>query len=287
MQIFNDLLSRFILFFAQMGETFWEHLTLSQYSFWQTAVDILLVAMLFYWLIMLLKGTRAVHVLTGLFVLGSLYFISGQLNLLAVNWILSRAFPLILLAIPIIFHQEIRKGLERLGNTRLFGHQVVDTDRLISDIVETCTQLSRMHQGALIVFERDTKLKEYIETGQELDALTSKALLLSIFNPKSPLHDGAVILRDRRMLAAGCLLPNTFKEYDSKLGTRHKAAIGLSENSDAEVIVISEERKTISYVVEGKLEEVTAEQLQRRLEKLYKPKKEPKPVRRVRPVKTP
>lgn len=272
MDLLNELFARLIFFFADLGERFWEQLQLSQSSLWQTGIDIVLVAILFYWLILLLKGSRAVHILTGLFVLGFLYILSEQLNLLAVNWILSRTFPLILISIPIIFQAEIRRGLERLGKTRFFAHEIENTDRIISDLVETCTTLSKHREGALLVFEQGVKLNEYIETGRAIDALISKDLLLSIFNPKSPLHDGAVIVKNHRIVAAGCLLPNTFKEYDSKGGTRHSAALGLSENSDAEVVVISEERRTISYAKEGHLEEVSAEELQKRLEKMYKPR---------------
>lgn len=285
MSLLNEFVGHLILFFSTLGETFWQQLNLSQSSWWQTLIDIFLVALLFYWFIILVKGTRAVHILTGLLMLAGLYLISQKLNLLAVNWILSRTFPLVLLSIPIIFHPEIRRGLERLGKTRFFEHEIENTDRMISDVVEACRELSNQRQGALIVFERDTKLNEYIETGRNLEALISKDLLLSIFNPKSPLHDGAVVIRDQRIVAAGCLLPHSFKEHDSKWGTRHKAALGLSENSDAETIVVSEERKTISYAKDGRLEEVTSEELQHHLEKMYKAKKEVIPRRKM-PRKT-
>ncbi|MDP2624872.1 MAG: diadenylate cyclase CdaA [Candidatus Peregrinibacteria bacterium] len=273
MNVINDVFSRIVFFFSELGESFWEHLSLSQYSFWQTSIDILLVAMLFYWLIIVVKGTRAVHILTGLLVLAMLYLISSALDLLAVNWILSRTYPIVLLSIPIIFQQEIRRGLERLGKTRFLGAEIETTDRIISDIVEACETMAKQRHGALIVFERDTRLQEYIETGDELDALISKELIVSIFHPKLPLHDGAIIIRDQRILAAGCILPHTFKEYDSKLGMRHKAAISLSQNSDAQIIVISEERKTISFAQDGRLTEVNSEELQKRLERIYKMKK--------------
>jgi len=276
MSVITDLIARFILFISQLGETFWEHLTLSQYSFWQTAVDIFIVALLFYWLIIWLRGTRAVHILTGLAILGVFYFLSREFELLAVNWILSRIFPVILLAIPIIFQQELRRGLERLGKTPLFGHEIESTDKIISDIVESCQLLAKQRHGALIVLERDIKLGEYIETGQELESLISKDLLLSIFHPKLPLHDGAVIIQEKRIAAAGCTLPSSFKKYEAKYGTRHKAGIGLSEKSDAEVIIVSEERKTISYAKDGQIHEVTPEELQKKLEKIFKRKKSKK-----------
>lgn len=276
MHVITELIARFILFITQLGETFWEHLTLSGYSFGQTAVDIVLVAFLFYWLIMLLKGTRAMHILTGLAILAMLYFVSRELELLAVNWILSRTFPVILLAIPIIFQKELRRGLERLGKSPLPGHEVEATDRIISDIIEACQELAKSRHGALIVFGRNTRLEEYVETGKDLESLISKDLLLSIFHPKSPLHDGAVIIQEERIAAAGCVLPHTFKKYSHKYGTRHKAGIGLSENTDAEVIIVSEERKTISYTRDGDIEEVTPEELQKHLEKIFKPKKSKK-----------
>ena len=200
MQLLNDISHRFILFVANLGETFWEHLTLSQYSFWQTAIDILIVASIFYWLIMVLRGTRGVHILTGFIFLAFLYFISRELELLAVTWILGRTFPAILVAIPIIFQQELRRGLERIGKTRFFAHQVEATDQIISDLVEACEELAKHRHGALIVFQHDTQLQEYVETGEALDALISRDLILSIFNPKSPLHDGAIIIQDERLI---------------------------------------------------------------------------------------
>ncbi len=273
MNVINDIVARVILSLSSLGETFWEHLTLSQYSFWQTAIDIFVVALLFYWLIMLLKGTRAVHILSGLAILGVFYAMSRWLELLAVNWILSRIFPVILLAIPIIFQKELRRGLEHLGKTSVFSNQIEATDRIISDIIEACQDLAKQRHGALIVFQRDIKLEEYLETGKELDAHISKDLLLSIFQPKSPLHDGAVIIKGRRIAAAGCTLPHDFKKYDPKYGTRHKAGIGLSENTDTEVIIISEERKTISYAKKGRIHELTSDELQKILENIFKPKK--------------
>lgn len=273
MGLINDIFAQLILFISNLGETFWEHLTLSQYSFWQTAIDIFIVAFLFYWLIMLLKGTRAVHVLTGLAILGVLYALSQWLELLAVNWILSRIFPVILLAIPIIFQKELRRGLENLGKAPLFGNEIEIADLIISDLVETTQELAHHRFGALIVIEREIRLQEYIETGEILDAHISKDLLLSIFNPKSPLHDGAVIIRGRRLAAAGCTLPHDFKKYDAKFGTRHKAGIGLSEATDAEVIIVSEERKTISYAHNGQIKEVSPEELQAKLKTIFKPKK--------------
>lgn len=273
MSLINDIFAQLILFFSNLGETFWEHLTLSQYSFWQTAIDIFIVAFLFYWLIMLLKGTRAVHVLTGLAILGVLYALSQWLELLAVNWILSRIFPMILLAIPIIFQKELRRGLENLGKTPLFGNEIETADLIISDLVEVTQELAHHRFGALIVIEREIRLQEYIETGEPLDAHISKELLLSIFNPKTPLHDGAVIIRGRRIAAAGCTLPHDYKKYDAKFGTRHKAGIGLSESTDAEVIIVSEERKTISYAYGGQIKEVSPDELQTKLKMIFKPKK--------------
>jgi diadenylate cyclase len=273
MNIISDIFARVILVLSNLGETFWEHLTLSQYSFWQTAVDIFIVALLFYWLITLLKGSRAVHILTGLAILGVFYTLSGWFELLAVNWILSRIFPVILLAIPIIFQKELRRGLEHLGKAPLFGGEIEASDQIISDLVEASHELSRNRHGALIVLERNIRLEEYLETGRELDAHISKDLLLSIFHPKTPLHDGAVIIRGRKLAAAGCTLPHDFKKYDAQYGTRHKAGIGLSESTDAEVIIISEERKTISYARNGGIQEITPEQLQTKLTKIFKPKK--------------
>ncbi|KKU80559.1 MAG: TIGR00159 family protein [Candidatus Peregrinibacteria bacterium GW2011_GWA2_47_7] len=271
----NNLIAEIILFVTSAAGTFWLNITLVDYSLWQATVDILLVAILFYWLMRLLIGTRAMNILFGLIVLGAIFLISQALKLLAISWLLHSLFTVILVAIPIIFQQELRAGLERLGRTKFFlAEKAKEIDLTINEIIEACLFMAKNHIGALIAFKMDVVLTEYIDTGVKIDARISKELLGTIFSKSAPLHDGACVIDRDRVVAAGVILPHSFKNYGHAFGTRHKAALALSESTDARSIVISEERGSISLVEDGKLEEeVTAERLQRFLQTLYRRKK--------------
>lgn len=278
LNVINSAVAKFVFFIADKAETFWQNLTLVQYSPLQLAIDIILVAILFYWILLVVQGTRAVNIILGLVVLAVIFFISQALQLLALGWLLERLFTLVLVAIPIIFQQELRRGLEKLGKTKFFlARQAKEIDFLKSELIEACLAMAKNRIGALLVFQQEVSLKEYVDTGVSLNAKVSKELLLSIFSQGSPLHDGAVILGDRRIAAAGCVLPHSFKAYGHAFGTRHKAALALSEATDAEIIVISEQRGTVGYVRGGELEEnVTPERLSLLLDQILKAKKSSK-----------
>lgn len=258
-----------------MARTIFENINVSQYSGVHVAIDIFLVAVLFYWLILLIRGTRATNIIFGLIILVFVFAISRWLQLLALGWLLDRLLTVILIAIPIIFQQELRRGLEKLGRTKFFvAKEAKEIDLTRSQTIEACVEMARRKVGALIVFKDEVFLKEYTDTGIPIFARVSKELLLSIFEPGSPLHDGAVIIDQNRIVAAACVLPHSFKEYSHKFGTRHKAALGLSETTDAKIIVISEQRGTISFVADGQIDEgITPQRLQQILTEILAPKK--------------
>lgn len=221
-----------------------------------TIIDIALVALVFYGLLYLVRGTQAVQLLRGmlLFIL-IIVILSNVLQLRAFNWLLRLSFPALLISIPVIFQPELRRALERLGRAGRFLTPTtgeITTPGVIQEITRAAAELSGRRHGALIVLERDTGLQDIADTGKKLDAVVSDDLLLTIFFPKTPLHDGAVIIRNNRILVARAVLPLAMgREPDSHLGTRHLAAIGLTERTDAIVIVVSEETGIISIVRNG------------------------------------
>lgn len=274
MDFINKGIADFVFFIGREAGAFWENLVLLQFSWPQVIIDILLVSIVFYYLFILLKGSRAIHILIGLAILAFVFILSKALQLFATGWLLDRFLTLILVAIPVIFQQELRRGLEKLGQTRLFtSHEVQASNILISNLVEASITMAKEKMGALIVLNKEVSLAEYAETGVPINGKMSKELLLNIFFPKSPLHDGAVIIKGDTIVAAACVLPHSYKMTDRSLGTRHKAAIGLAENTDAHIIVISEEKGTISYAHDGRLERnIPPEKLQQFLEEFYRPK---------------
>lgn len=221
-----------------------------------TILDIGLVALVFFGLLHLIRGTQAVQLLRGmlLFIL-IIVVLSNVLRLSAFNWLLRLSFPALLISIPVIFQPELRRGLERLGRAGKFLTPTTGettTPAVIQEITRAVAELSSRRHGALIVLERDTGLQDIADTGKKLDAVVSDDLLLTIFFPKTPLHDGAVIIRGDRILVARAVLPLAMgREPDSHLGTRHLAAIGLTERTDAIVLVVSEETGIISIVRNG------------------------------------
>ena len=272
--VINKWISDFILFVGREAATFWENITLLQFSWSQVLIDILLVSILFYYIFVLLKGTRAVHILIGLIILVFLALLSKTLSLFALGWLLDRFLTLIIVAIPIIFQQELRRGLERLGQAKIFSTtKSREADILINNIKEACNTLAQNKKGALIAFKGKVSLNEYEETGVPLDSKISKELLLSIFDKNSPLHDGAVIVDDNKIKAAACTLPHSLKSHGTAFGTRHKAALGLSETTDANVVVISEEKGAISFATQGRIERnIDQERLGVHLASILKPK---------------
>ena len=220
-------------------------------------IDIAIMAVLLYQLVMLTKQTRAIQVLKGLAVLLIVSYVSELLGLTSLNWLMRSVLNNGALLLFILFQPELRKALEQLGRGAGFEHSVSshsENERIIAEITQCCLRLSKRRVGALIVFEQKTGLKDVIETGTALDATISAPLLENIFEPNTPLHDGAVIIRGIRIHAASCVLPLTDRASIGKnLGTRHRAGVGLSEVCDAFVIIVSEETGAISVAQNGTL----------------------------------
>lgn len=218
-------------------------------------VDILIVAFLAYRLLLLLRGTRGAQMTLGLVVLLGCYAMTRFYRLRTLEWLFTNLFTYVVFAIIVLYQNEIRRGLARIGGSSLFGMSRRRSGQEVFDeIILAATTLASKKIGALIVVERNIGLKNYTESGIALDAVATYDLLVTIFSPNTPLHDGAVILQRNRILAAGCFLPLTLDPYLSKeLGTRHRAAIGITEETDAVAIVVSEETGTISAAIEGKI----------------------------------
>ena len=217
---------------------------------WRDALDILLVAFLLYQVIQLLRGSRALTVLTGLGLLTLLYFISRSMALYTLTWLLQHVFSSLFLLIVVIFQSDIRQALGEIGTNNLFRKRALQHSA-VEEVVMACVEMARLRVGALIVIERGTRLDDMIKReGVRVDALLSRQLLMNIFYPKAPLHDGAVLISKGRITAAACILP--LAEGQS-FGTRHRAALGMTQECDAVVVVVSEERGEISVAMKGEL----------------------------------
>lgn len=222
---------------------------------WQDIVDIAVVSFVFYRLILLIKGTRAFYMLMGLVILFVTFVISRWVGLYTLDWLIQSFGSYIVLALIILFQPEIRKALVQMGQNPLTQRLTpMEESKYIEEIIRASVSLASKKIGAIIVIERNTELKDLIEMGTQLDARITKELLTSIFLPYSPMHDGAVIIKADRIVAAGCFLPLTISADVSKtLGTRHRAAIGVTEETDAVVIVVSEETGDISVSIDGSI----------------------------------
>jgi uncharacterized protein (TIGR00159 family) len=216
--------------------------------------DILLVAAGIYWLLLLIRGTRAVQILVGLIVLIALSLASEFFHLAALGMILERFLDFAVLIIVILFQNDIRRALARVGRGFFPSFAESRDIQVVEEIVRAAGTLAQRRQGALIVLERETNLADMIEAGVHVDANLSKELLLGIFHPTSPMHDGAVVIQEGRISSAGCILPLTVStDLPEGLGTRHRAAVGLTEETDALVVVVSEETSSISVVLGGEM----------------------------------
>ena len=216
-------------------------------------LDILLVAVLFYRLLVLVKGTRSAQMYVGLLVIALAAFVARQFDLIAIRWIADSLKTVWLIAFVIIFQPEIRHMLAQFGRTRYFRSFLRgDTFGVLGEVIRGVETLSQRRHGALIVMERNVGLRNFVETGTRLDAKVSAELLVTLFSPGSPLHDGAVILREDTVVAASCILPlSSSANSPIGLGTRHRAGVGLTEETDAAVIVVSEETGGISVSYRG------------------------------------
>ncbi len=254
---------------------------------WHDAIDILLLAFVIYRVFLAIRGTRAVQMVAGLFILLLTSVISRWAQLRTISWVLENFWTIWVLAIVVLFQPELRRTLAEVGKHRFFdAFHRLEKSTLIEEIVRAVITMAGRRIGALIVFERETKLQNYIETGTVLDAVVSRELLGSIFNTKSPLHDGAVIIRDGRVTSAGCFLPLTLdKDIDKELGTRHRAAMGITEETDAVAIVVSEETGTISLIRSGQfIRDLDSITLRQHLQEIFvpPPQKSPFFLRRQR-----
>jgi diadenylate cyclase len=220
---------------------------------WST-IDVLLVAYIIFRGLLIIRGTRAAAMLTGLTILGVLYLIAEPLQLVTLSWLLGNFLGYLIIVLVVLFQDEIRRGLITVGAGSFFGRGKTMLERSVDEISLACGKLSKDRLGALIVIQRDVGLDEFLEGGSIIDSTINKALMLSMFLKESPLHDGAAIIVGDRLRAAGCVLPLSFNpDLDPNLGTRHRAALGLSERSDAIVLVVSEETGAISLVREGRM----------------------------------
>jgi len=219
--------------------------------YWKIVLEIAILWYVIYMILLFVKGTRSEQLLKGLLVIGAIFFITQQLGLHAITWVLTRLVPISIITLIIIFQPELRRALAQLG--QLGMHQT--SVELIEEIAGASANLARRKIGALIVVEREVGLKSYIESGTSVDAKVTNYLLTTVFMPQSPLHDGAVIIQHGRLVAAGCVLPLSEEErmLPRYLGMRHRAAVGISEETDAVCVVVSEETGAVSVAHAGKL----------------------------------
>lgn len=241
-------------------------------------VDILIVSYVIYKLILLVRGTRAIQLMKGILVVVITWVFSIWFQLSTLQWMMNQTFTFGVLGVIIIFQPELRRALEQLGRGKLFSRSSTEEDqdvnKRISEVIRAANYLAKRKIGALIVFEKETGLTDYVESGIAIESKISAELLINIFIPNTPLHDGAVIIRQGQLMAAGCYLPLSENPFISKeLGTRHRAAIGMSEVSDGMCIIVSEETGQISLTMNGHIvRDIKEESLIAKLFEELKPK---------------
>jgi len=224
--------------------------------YWKAIIEILVLWFVIYHIMLFFEGTRALQVLRGIGVLLLAYLIFHKFGFQELDWLLTKLFGISIIATLVIFHPEIRQGLAHLGQRNIFSAALKDEelDVILKDVVAAAENLARNKLGALIVIEKAIPLDSYIEDAVAIDARVSPEIIEAVFTPNNPLHDGGMIIKKSRIAAAGCLFPLTQnKELSRIFGTRHRAALGLSEEADAVIIIVSEERRDISLVYRGRL----------------------------------
>jgi len=238
---------------------------------WEDLLDIALLTYIFYRVFLILRGTRAFQSLIGLLGLGIIYMVAQKLQLFAIHWVLESFFVYLVLAVLILFQNDIRRGLARAGGRFAQGFATIPEASAHEEVVRSAFALASRRIGAIMVIERGASLDDYAEVGHRLDAQVSQELLLALFHPTSPLHDGAVLVQSGLATAAKVFLPLSLsKDIARYFGTRHRAALGLSEETDAVVIVVSEERGTVSLVLGGALTPVQdTNELRQRLQEIF------------------
>ncbi len=223
------------------------------FMIWRPLLEIFFIWILIYYLIRFFQGTRAIQVLMGLIILAVIFNIAKVLQLNTINWVLTKLFTVGIVAFLIIFQPELRRALARIGQNTLFGG-FLKKGGTVDELVQACEHLARNRVGALIAIERDVGLKNYIESGIRLDSKVSEELLITLFAPNTPTHDGGVIIVGDRVAACGSLFPlSQNMELSRALGTRHRAAVGLTEETDAVCVIVSEETGGISVAAQGQL----------------------------------
>lgn len=241
------------------------------------ALDIFLVAIILYKTYEMLENTRAITLVRGIILLIGLTLLSNWLKLHSIFWLLQKTVTLLFVALPIVFQPELRRTLEHLGQGSFFGRSVFlraeEARSIVDELIWAVFQMAEKKIGALIVVERDVGLNDICASGIQIDGLITADFMMNVFVPNTPLHDGAAVIRKGRLIAAGCLLPLTEnRQLSSELGTRHRAAIGLSEQSDALVIIVSEETGIVSVAEEGCIKRrLTEEDLRVYLEPIFSP----------------
>ena len=240
---------------------------LAPWSTISVTLDILLVAVVIYQVLVMIRGTRAAPMLAGVAVVAIIFYLARVGELTTLNWLISRLVPYVLFALIVVFQSEIRHVLANVGRRLRFGRGSASESDTYDDIVLAANLFSQHQTGALIVIEREIGLRTYIESGVPLDARLSYDLLATIFRPSAPLHDGAVIVQKERVAAAACFLPLSMNPVlSTQLGTRHRAGMGITEETDAIAVIVSEETGAISVAVGGKIErDLSVEQLRERL----------------------
>jgi len=238
---------------------------------WKHILEIAILWFFYYMLFLFIKGTRAVQVIKGLVILIIIFIITQELRLQILNWILTKIFTISVIAFLIIFQPELRRGLARIGQFGMFYKE----KQLLDEIARSAMMLSKKKVGALIAVEREIGLKTYIESGVPIDSQVTSELINTIFMPNTPLHDGGIVVQGSRIVAAGCLFPLTQNPNISKgLGTRHRAAMGLSEETDAVVVIVSEETGDISISAGGRLtKNIEDKDVAKILNNIYRPKR--------------
>ncbi|MBD3380523.1 MAG: TIGR00159 family protein [Candidatus Omnitrophica bacterium] len=239
-------------------------------AYWEPILEILILWATFYLVFLLLQGTAAEQVLKGVIVISVVIMLTRGLNLVIINWLLTRLLAISVLAFLIIFQQEIRRGLARIGRLGIFSGE----QEIIGEVSKAAIVLSKKRIGALIAIEREVGLRKYVESGVELDSRVTSELIHTVFSQSTPLHDGGIIVSEQRIEAAACLFPLTQNPNIPKtMGTRHRAALGLSEETDALVVVVSEETGSISVAIGGRMtKELDPKDLSKILEKLFLPR---------------
>jgi diadenylate cyclase len=244
--------------------------------YWKPAIEIIFLWVLIYHVLMFFEGTRAIQVLRGIIILLAAFFLVQYLHLNVLNWIFYKLLGISVISILVIFHPEIRQGLARLGQHNMFNAPLreEELDSILKEIGKAIENLCKDKIGALIAIEKNDLLTPFIESGARIDALVTSDMIQTIFTPNSLLHDGGIIIQNGRISAAGCLFPLTLNQDLSRVfGTRHRAALGLSEETDALIIVISEERHDMSLVYESRLyKDLSKDELLVKIKDILKPK---------------